>query len=65
MKPINEDEAEILIEEHLRSRGWDVTDFTVSRKSAGVTTSMGKKSTAFFCYEGKPPAILALNNHRL
>ncbi len=32
MKPINEDEAEILIEEHLRSRGWDVTDFTVSRK---------------------------------
>lgn len=32
MKPINEDEAEVLIEEHLRQRGWDVTDFTVTRK---------------------------------
>lgn len=27
-----EDEAEILIEEHLRERGWDITDFTVTRK---------------------------------
>lgn len=32
MKPINEDEAEILIEEHLRERGWNITDLTVTRK---------------------------------
>lgn len=32
MREINEDEAELLIEAHLRERGWDVTDFTVSRK---------------------------------
>lgn len=29
---INEDEAELLIEEHLRERGWNLTDFTVTRK---------------------------------
>lgn len=32
MAPHNEDEAEILIEEHLRSRGWDLADFTITRK---------------------------------
>ena len=32
MKPINEDEAEILIEEHLRERGWDIINFAVTRK---------------------------------
>ena len=32
MKAINEDEAELLVEEHLRERGWDLTNFTVTRK---------------------------------
>jgi type I site-specific restriction endonuclease len=32
MKEINKDEAELLIEEHLRERGWDITDFAVTRK---------------------------------
>jgi len=31
VQKINEDEAELLIEAHLRERGWDVTDFTVTR----------------------------------
>ncbi len=29
---INEDEAETIIEEHLRKRGWTLTDFNVTRK---------------------------------
>ncbi len=32
MKPINEDEAEILIEEHLRERGWNITAIALTRK---------------------------------
>lgn len=32
MRPINEDEAETLIEEHLRERSWSLTDFSVTRK---------------------------------
>jgi hypothetical protein len=29
MKPINEDEADLLIEEYLRKQGWNLTDFTM------------------------------------
>ena len=29
---INGSEAELLIEKHLQDRGWDITDFTVTRK---------------------------------
>ena len=32
MRAINEDEAELLIEEHLRAQGWSLTDFTLTRK---------------------------------
>ena len=32
MRSINEDEAELLIEEHLRMQGWNLTDFTLTRK---------------------------------
>jgi hypothetical protein len=32
MRAINEDEAELLIEEHLRAQGWNLTDFTLTRK---------------------------------
>ena len=32
MRPINEDEAEILIEEHHSERGWDITDYNATRK---------------------------------
>jgi type I restriction enzyme, R subunit len=31
MLRINEDEAQALIEEHLRERGWEVTDLRITR----------------------------------
>lgn len=57
MKPINEDEAEILIEEHLRARGWNITDFTISRKRWRDHLD-GEEIDRVFLYEGKPTAIL-------
>ena len=54
---INEDEAEILIEEHLHSRGWDITDFTVTRKRWRDHLD-GEEADRVFLHDGKPAAIL-------
>lgn len=57
MKNINEDEAEILVEKHLRERGWDITDFAVTRKRWRDHLD-GKEADRVFLYEGKVVAIL-------
>ncbi|MGD0480889.1 MAG: DEAD/DEAH box helicase family protein [Terracidiphilus sp.] len=57
MQKINEDEAELLIEEHLRERGWDVTDFTVTRKRWREHLD-GEEADRVFLHEGKIVAIL-------
>jgi len=57
VKPINEDEAEILIEEHLRERGWDITDFTVTRKRWRDNLD-GEEADRVFLHDGKVVAIL-------
>jgi len=54
---INEDEAEILIEEHLRQRGWDITDFTLTRKRWRDHLD-GEEADRVFLHEGKVVAIL-------
>jgi type I restriction enzyme R subunit len=56
-RPINEDEAELLIEEHLRQRGWDVTDFTVTRKRWRDHLD-GEEADRVFLHEGRLVAIL-------
>jgi type I restriction enzyme R subunit len=57
VKPINEDEAEILVEEHLRKRGWDITDFTVTRKRWRDYLD-GDEADRVFLHAGKAIAIL-------
>ncbi len=57
MKPINEDEAEILIEEHLRERAWDITDLTVTRKRWRDHLD-GEESDRVFLHDGKVMAFL-------
>jgi type I restriction enzyme R subunit len=57
MKPPNEDEAELLIEEHLRERGWNLTDFTVTRKRWRDHLD-GEEADRVFLYEGRVVAIL-------
>ena len=57
MQKINEDEAELLIEEHLRERGWNVTDFTVTRKRWREHLD-GEEADRVFLHEGKIVAIL-------
>ncbi len=57
MKQINEDEAELLIEEHLRKQGWDVTDFTITRKRWRDHLD-GAEADRVFLYDGKVMAIL-------
>lgn len=57
MKPINEDEAEILIEEHLRERGWNITDFAITRKRWRDHLD-GEEADRVFLHEGKVVAIL-------
>lgn len=57
MRPINEDEAEILIEEHLRERGWDITDFTATRKRWREHLD-GEEADRVFLIDGKVVAIL-------
>ncbi len=56
-RPINEDEAELLIEAHLRERGWDITDFTVTRKRWRDHLD-GEEADRVFLYEGHVVAIL-------
>ncbi|MBU1487746.1 DEAD/DEAH box helicase family protein, partial [bacterium] len=57
MKKINEAEAEILFEEHLRERGWDIADFTVTRKRFRDHLD-GEEADRVFLHEGKVVAIL-------
>lgn len=57
MKALNEDEAELLIESHLRERGWDVTDFTVTRKRWRDHLD-GEEADRVFLNEGRVAAIL-------
>ncbi len=54
---INEDEIELLIEEHLRERGWDLTDFTLSRKRWRDHLG-GEEADRVFLHEGRVVAIL-------
>jgi hypothetical protein len=57
MKEINEDEPEPLIEEHLRERGWDITDFAVTRKRWRDHLD-GEEADRVFLDEGKVITIL-------
>lgn len=57
MRPINEDEAEILIEEHLRERGWNIADFTVTRKRWRDHLD-GEEADRVFLNDGKVMAIV-------
>jgi len=57
MTRITEDEAELLIEEHLRERGWNITDFTVTRKRWRDHLD-GKEADRVFLHEGQVVAIL-------
>ena len=57
MRNINEDEAEIMIEEHLREREWDITDFTVTRKRFRDHLD-GEEADRVFLHGGKVVAIL-------
>lgn len=57
MRGINEDEAELLIEEHLRERGWDITDFTVTRKRWREHLD-SEEADRVFLHDGNIVAIL-------
>jgi type I site-specific restriction endonuclease len=54
---INESEAEILIEEHLRERGWSLTDLSVTRKRWREHLD-GEEADRVFFYDGRLVAIL-------
>ncbi|MDL1888689.1 DEAD/DEAH box helicase [Nitrospirales bacterium NOB] len=54
---INEDEAELLIEEHLRDRGWALTDFEVTRKRWRDHLD-GEEADRVFLHDGRVVAIL-------
>lgn len=57
MGPISEEDAKTLIDEHLRNRGWDLTDFSKIRKE--YSTPVGRPvDYIFFDKNGKPVAIL-------
>lgn len=57
MSAINEAEAETLIEEHLRSRGWDIADFTLTRKR--FRDHLGNdEADRVFLHDGKVVAVL-------
>lgn len=53
----NEDEAKVQIEERLRSRGWDITDFSVTRKRWRDHLD-GEEADRVFLHDGKAAAIL-------
>jgi type I restriction enzyme, R subunit len=57
MRAINEDEAELLIEEHLRMQGWNLTDFTLTRKRWREHLE-GEEADRVFLHNGKIAAIL-------
>jgi type I site-specific restriction endonuclease len=56
MLKISEAEAELIIEEHLCEQGWDVTNFTMTRKRwrRGLD---GEKTDRVFLHGGKVVAI--------
>ncbi|RLB91994.1 MAG: restriction endonuclease subunit R [Deltaproteobacteria bacterium] len=54
---MNEDEVEILIEEHLRERGWDIADFIATRKRWREHLD-GEEADRVFLIDGKVVAIL-------
>jgi len=62
-RPINEDEAELLIEEHLRERGWNLTDFTVTRKRWRDHLD-GEEADRVFLHDGRLVAILEAKKPR-
>ncbi|MEK6373181.1 MAG: DEAD/DEAH box helicase family protein [Acidobacteriota bacterium] len=57
VNPANEADAETLIEEHLRSRGWDIADFTSTRKRFRDHLD-NDEADRVFLHEGKVSAIL-------
>jgi type I site-specific restriction endonuclease len=57
MRAINEDEAELLIEEHLRAQSWNLTDFTLTYKRWREHLD-GEEADRVLLYEGKMVAIL-------
>lgn len=57
MRRINEDEAETLIEEHLRERGWQLSDFTTTRKRWREHLD-GEEADRVFLNENRVVAIL-------
>ncbi len=54
---ISEADAETLIEEHLRERGWDLTDFALTRKRWREHLD-GEEADRVFLYDGQIVAIL-------
>jgi type I restriction enzyme R subunit len=54
---INEDEAELIIEEHLRQRGWDILDFSVTRKRWRDHLN-GEEADRVFLYNAQVAGIL-------
>jgi hypothetical protein len=54
---MNEDEAELFIEEHLRAQGWNLTDFTLTRKRWREHLD-GEEADRGFLHEGKIASIL-------
>ena len=54
---MNEAEAELLIEAHLRERGWDITDFTATRKRWREHLD-GEEADRVFLHEGNVVSIL-------
>lgn len=57
MKPRSEADAKTLIDEHLRNRGWNLTDFFRIRKEY-PTPANNYVDYIFFDKNGKPVAIL-------
>lgn len=57
MPGVNEDEAELIIEEHLRQRGWDILDFSATRKRWREHLD-GEEADRVFLHNGQIVAIL-------
>ncbi len=56
MTAVNEDESELLIEEHLRAQGWNLADFTLT-ENAGADISTVRRQTEFsFTMEKSAPS---------
>lgn len=56
MEKLKEREAEVLIEEHLRDQGWNLTDFSSLRRR--YTLPSGEEADYAFLINGKPVAFL-------